>query len=307
MSHDILKIGTRGSKLALWQANHVAAELQNAWPGLEVQVCVIKTKGDKILDVALSKIGDKGLFTKEIENALEAGEVDMCVHSMKDVPTKLASQFQLAAILKRADPRDVLVCPEGLRFEDLPQGVQIGTGSLRRVAQLQALRPDIQLGSVRGNVATRIGKAQDGTFAAVVLAASGIQRLGLEDKITQFFETDQLIPAVGQGAIGVEICRDDERVARYLEAIACPDAMRDVFAERVIMEALEGGCQVPIGAYARQEEDAYRLDAFVASLDGSRMVKVNLQGSADQAHELALQAVEMLKEEGAVEILEELR
>ena len=304
---DTLRIGTRGSELALWQAKHVAAALEAAWPDLTVEVEVIKTKGDKILDVALSKIGDKGLFTKEIENALAAGDVDLCVHSMKDVPTKLADEFELAAMMRRVDPRDALICPAGTRFEDLPKGAKLGTSSLRRVAQLQALRPDVETGSVRGNVATRMSKAEDGTFDAVVLAAAGIKRLGLEEKITALFSVDVLIPAVGQGAIGIEIRKGDQRTAGYLKAIADKETMRDVFAERVLMEALEGGCQVPIGCYARQEEDAYRLDAFVASLDGSRMIKAHMRGAAEEANELAEKAVECLIEQGAREILEDLR
>lgn len=301
-------IGTRGSQLALWQANHVADLLRKAWEGLEVEVMVIKTKGDKILNVALSKIGDKGLFTKEIEDALIAGDIDMCVHSMKDVPTKLAPEFRLAAMTRREDPRDVFICPEGVGFFDLPAGAKVATGSLRRVAQLQALRPDVELCGIRGNVPTRIGKAEDGTFDAVVLAASGVKRLELDYKITHAFSEEDMIPAVGQGAVGIEIRNGDQQIESLLEAIADADTMRDVAAERVVMESLDGGCQVPIGAYARELEDgAYRVDGFVASLDGSKMIRAHATGDVCDSKSLAAQVVDSLCAQGARELLEAIR
>ncbi len=304
---DTVVIGTRGSDLALWQANHVRDLLVQAWPDLDVQVEVVKTKGDKILDVALSKIGDKGLFTKELERTLMDGQVDICVHSMKDMPTVLPDGLKIAAMPQRADARDVLIDFKGLSFDALPVGARVATGSLRRVSQLASLRPDIELCEIRGNVGTRIGKVESGEFDALVLAASGVDRLGLTDGIQQRFSPDTMVPAVGQGAIGIEARSGDDRIARLLEPIKCDRTMRAVSAERHIMRVLEGGCQVPIGAYAREEEGRMDIIAFVGSLDGARIVRAQAQGPVEQSEELAQQAVDDLCAGGAREILEEIR
>lgn len=305
-----LTIGTRGSQLALWQANRIRNLLAESDPELELDIKVIHTTGDRILDVALSKVGDKGLFTKELERALESGEVDLCVHSMKDMPTVLPDGLEIAAMPPRADPRDALVATHPCTFAELPAGARVATGSLRRTAQLRRLRPDVELCEIRGNVDTRVSKVRDGSFDAAVLASAGLERSGLSEFIVERFDTASMIPAVGQGAIGVEIRSDDQQVRSILELIASRETMRDVFAERVVLCALEGGCQVPMGVYARVDPEIvgnYLLDAFASSLDGARMARVHLEGTPEHADELAHQAYDELCAQGAREILEEIR
>lgn len=315
-----LVIGTRGSKLALWQAEHVAARLRAARPELDVTVEVIKTKGDKILDVALSKIGDKGLFTKELEQALFDGRVDVCVHSMKDVPTVLPEGLTLAGCLPRADAYDVLVAPQGTTFANLPSGARVGTGALRRLSQLRALRDDLDYVEVRGNLDTRINKVHEGALDAIVLASAGIHRMGWEREIAATFSVDEMVPAVGQGAIGLEIRADDRRTAEFCALTCCPVTTACVAAERHVMRALDGGCQVPIGAYARFEGAQLVLDAFVGRLDGTLLLKSHLaeplaapRTAAEEpavrsaACALAQRAVDELVAAGARTVLDEVR
>ena len=296
----VVRIGTRGSKLALWQANYVADLLRAAVPDYTFEVEIVKTKGDKILDVALSKIGDKGLFTKELEVGLLEGSVDLCVHSCKDMPTQLPEGLALVAMPPRVDPRDSLVAPT--------EGMTIETS---RVAQLARLRPDVEICEIRGNVDTRIGKVTEGEFDCAILAAAGITRLGLTEHISSIIPVETMIPAVGQGAIVIEARENDEEISQLCATIADANTMRAVEAERIVLAELEGGCQVPMGAHARLEnrdgQDLFVLDAFVASLDGQRLVRTHLEGSVESSQALAKQAVADLREQGAEEILEEIR
>lgn len=301
-----LVIGTRGSKLALWQSEHIKAKVEEI-TGLPVRLKVIKTTGDKILDVPLAKVGGKGLFTKELEVALMAGEVDMCVHSMKDVPTELPEGLYIAAMPERVDPRDVIVSGKGYTLDTLPEGARVGTSSLRRVAQVRHLRPDVEIVDVRGNLDTRMRKAEEGEVDAVILAAAGITRMGWADRITHYVEPEQMISAVGQGAIGVEIREDDEEMRHVMERIGHPETMECVTAERVVMRRLEGGCQVPIGAYARIEGATMVMDAMVGSLDGSTIVRRRVEGPAEDPVGLGERMVQELLDGGAGAILASIR
>lgn len=305
-SREKLTIGTRGSKLALWQSEYIKAKVEEI-TGLPVDLKIIKTTGDKILDVPLAKVGGKGLFTKELEVELMAGTVDLCVHSMKDVPTELPEGLYIAAMPERVDPRDVIVSGADFDLDSLPEGAKMGTSSLRRVAQVRALRPDLEIVDVRGNLDTRMRKAEDGEVDAVILAAAGITRMGWAERITHYIPTPQMISAVGQGAIGIEIREDDEFMRHVMERIGHPETMECVTAERVVMRMLEGGCQVPIGAYCRYEGDALVMDAMVGSVDGTRILRDRLEGPADDPVGLGTRMVERLRELGADAILAEIR
>jgi hydroxymethylbilane synthase len=303
---DHLVNGTRGSKLALWQSEYIKARLEET-AGVSVSLKVIKTTGDKILDVPLAKVGGKGLFTKELEVELMAGTVDLCVHSMKDVPTELPEGCVIAAMPERVDPRDVIVSGAGYDLTTLPDGARLGTSSLRRRAQAVHLRPDLEIVDVRGNLDTRMRKAEDGELHAVILASAGITRMGWAERITSYIPVTQMVPAVGQGAIGVEIREDDEFMRHVMEAIGHPETMECVTAERVVMRMLEGGCQVPIGAYARYAEGTLVMDALVGSLDGTRIVREQLCGDAGEPRALGEAMVERLRSLGADDILAEIR
>lgn len=304
--HKKLVIGTRGSQLALWQANYVKGLLEEI-TGKDVELKIIKTTGDKILDVPLAKVGGKGLFTKELEVALLAGEVDLCVHSMKDVPTDLPEGCVLAGMPQRVDSRDVLVAYEGHTLESLPAGGKVGTSSLRRIAQVRAARPDLEIVDVRGNLDTRMRKAEEGEVDVIILAAAGIKRLGWEDRISSYIPSEIMVSAVGQGAIGIEIREDDEYMLELCKRISDEETLITVEAERVIMNKLEGGCQVPIGAHAYFDGDEIVIDAMVGSVDGDIIKRTQVRGPIAESKELALKAVEELKEMGAVEILAEIR
>lgn len=305
-SRDKLTIGTRGSKLALWQSEYIKAKVETI-TGLPVELKIIRTTGDKILDVPLAKVGGKGLFTKELEVELMAGTVDLCVHSMKDVPTELPEGLFIAAMPERVDPRDAIVSGAGFDLDSLPQGARMGTSSLRRVAQVRALRPDLEIVDVRGNLDTRMRKAENGEVDAVILAAAGITRMGWADRITHYISTEQMISAVGQGAIGIEIREDDEFMRHVMEAIGHPETMECVTAERIVMRMLDGGCQVPIGAYCRYEGDKLVMDGMVGSVDGTIILRDRLEGAADDPIGLGHRMVLRLKELGAVEILAAVR
>jgi hydroxymethylbilane synthase len=302
-----LRLGTRGSKLALWQANHVADLLRRAVPGLEIAIEVIKTQGDKILDVSLSKIGDKGLFTKEIELALLDKRVDLAVHSMKDLPSVLQPGLCLGAVVARENPRDVLLSSHGSGFAELPRGARVGTSSLRRIAQLKAVRPDLNTVDLRGNVDTRIKKMQQQGLHAIVLAYAGIKRRGYEELITEVLPCELLLPAVGQGAIGVEIRSDDENTAAMLALINHEATRLEVLAERSFLRVLEGGCQIPIAALAQIEGDKLSISGMVASLDGSVKYQGDLQGKPEKAEEIGRDLANQLLAAGAREVLSELR
>jgi hydroxymethylbilane synthase len=302
----LLTIGTRGSKLALWQSEYVRARIEGL-TGLEVCIKVIKTTGDKVLDVPLAKVGGKGLFTKELEVELAAGAVDLAVHSMKDVPTELPEGLVIAAMPERVDARDVIVSGAGYTLDTLPEGARVGTSSLRRVAQVRALRPDVEIVDVRGNLDTRMRKAETGEVDAVVLAAAGITRMGWADRITHYIPTTQMVSAVGQGAIGIEIREDDALMADVCARIADPETMICVTAERVVMRTLEGGCQVPIGAYARIVHDMLVMDGIVGSVDGTRILRACVEGDADDPAALGHELVDRLLKLGAAAILAEVR
>jgi hydroxymethylbilane synthase len=302
-----LTIGTRGSKLALWQSNYIKDRLE-AITGLPVALKIIKTTGDKILDVPLAKVGGKGLFTKEIEVELIAGTVDLAVHSMKDVPTELPDGLVIAATPQRVDPRDVIVSGGDHTIDSLPDGARVGTSSLRRRSQLLALRPDVEIVDVRGNLDTRMRKAEDGEVDAVILASAGITRMGWGERITHYIDPEQMVPAVGQGAIGIEIREDDEFMQQVCRELSDPATLTCVAAERVVMRMLEGGCQVPIGAYCRVTgADTLVMDAFVGSLDGGTLLRHTLEGVVGDPVALGEAMVSRLLEMGADEILAEVR
>lgn len=303
-----LVIGTRGSPLALWQANHVAERLRAAFPGLTVRLEAIKTTGDKILDVPLAKVGGKALFVKEIEEALLDHRVDLAVHSMKDVPTELPRGLRIGAVTEREDPHDVLITRTGARFNDLPSGARVGTSSLRRQAQLLHHRPDLQIVGLRGNLDTRIRKLAMEGLDAIVVAAAGVKRLGLMDRITQFLPPDISLPAIGQGAIGIEILDSSaERRAPSMKHIASsldhPDTHVAVMAERAFLRRLGGGCQVPFAAHARILDDRVILLGLVATPDGRRLIHGERQGPRTQGEAVGTALAEDLLSRGAGEII----
>jgi len=305
-SRDKLVIGTRGSKLALWQSEYIKGLVEEI-TGLPVELKIIKTTGDKILDVPLAKVGGKGLFTKELEVELLAGTVDLCVHSMKDVPTELPAGLGIAAMPPRVDARDALVSGAGHTLDTLPRGAKVGTSSLRRIAQVRALRPDVEIVDVRGNLDTRMRKAETGEVDVVILASAGITRMGWADRITGYIPTEQMVSAVGQGAIGIEIREDDAFMTDVMDRIGHGPTMLCVAAERVVMRKLEGGCQVPIGAYAQLDGDTLVMDAVVGSVSGDRILRAHLEGPADQPIALGEKMVAELRELGADAILAEIR
>jgi hydroxymethylbilane synthase len=266
-----LRIASRGSQLALWQASHIAALLRAR--GHEVELRIIKTTGDKITDVALSKVGTKGMFTKEIEEALAAGEADLAVHSLKDLPTELMPGFDLAAVTERQDPRDAFISVAVPRFADLPQGARLGTSSLRRQAQIKALRPDLDIHPLRGNVDTRLRKLESGDYQAIVLAAAGLNRLGRTENVREILSPEVVCPAVGQGALGIETRAGDTRMKEILAFLDHQPTRLATTAERALLRTLGGGCQVPIGAFGEVVNREVRLTAVVARPDGSLVLR----------------------------------
>jgi hydroxymethylbilane synthase len=302
-----LKLGSRGSKLALWQADYVASQLSRVVPDLNVEIKVIKTKGDKILDVALSRIGDKGLFTREIEKELLDGSVDMAIHSMKDLPSQLAPGLCIAAVLERENPADVLISRQGYRFYDLPEGAIIGTSSLRRISQIRALRPDIILVDMRGNVETRIKKMYEQELDGIVLAYAGVKRLGFEDKISDFLPHDIILPAVGQGAIAIEVRQGDSANLELAGSINHEPTDWATRTERSFLRVLEGGCQVPIGCYAEVRGENITVEGLIASLDGCRVFRGSIQGSCQDADVIGQQLAHDLLQKGAADVLAEIR
>jgi hydroxymethylbilane synthase len=303
-----LTIATRGSKLALWQAHHTRDRLIEASGGdLEVEILVLKTKGDKILDVPLAKVGGKGLFVKEIETALLDGRADVAVHSMKDVPAELEPGLHMVAVSERAEPRDAFCSSKADSLQALAQGSVVGTSSLRRGAQVLALRPDLKIKSLRGNVPTRLDKLDAGGFDAIILAAAGLERLGFADRITAKMSLEDSLPAVGQGALGIETRENDEETsALVFKAMNhAKDASR-IEAERAFLHALDGGCQAPMAAYAQYEGDSLVIDALVGEPDGSKILRASRRGTQEQAAELGRGVAADLLEQGAGPILEAL-
>ncbi len=299
-------IGTRGSKLALWQANWVKSEIEKRHPGLEVTLERIKTTGDKITDVPLAQVGGKGLFVKEIEEALLAGRIHLAVHSMKDVPTVFPDGLYLRAITEREDPRDAVLSGTGTPLKDLPQGAKIGTSSLRRQAQILHLRPDFEIIQLRGNLDTRIRKLDEALFDAILLAGAGVKRLGWEERITEYLSPEVCLPAIGQGALGIETRIDDEYINGVTEFFDHPETSTAVRAERALLKRLEGGCQVPIAAYGELDGGELKLTGLVAATDGKTIVKDSLAGPAENPEALGVELAEALLRQGAWEILKDL-
>ncbi len=307
MTTETLRIATRKSPLAVWQAEHVAAALRAAHPGLAVELVGMTTKGDKILDTPLAKIGGKGLFVKELEQGMLDGRADIAVHSMKDVPVELPEGLHLPVIMEREDPRDAFVSNRWASLEELPAGARVGTASLRRQCQLMELRPDLEYLPLRGNVNTRLKKLDAGEYDAIILAAAGLLRLGLAGRIRALLDPAQSLPAIGQGAIGIECRVDDDRVNELIAPLHHqPTALR-VAAERAMNERLEGGCQVPIAGHAVLEEDELWLRGLVGSLDGRTILRAEIRGPARDATGLGVIVADRLLAEGADEILAALR
>lgn len=306
MAREII-IGTRDSELALWQTNWVVDNLKRLNPEFTFRIIEMKTQGDKILDVALAKIGDKGLFTKELEVAMIDKEIDMAVHSMKDLPTKLPDGLTIGAICERFDARDVVVSAQGYTINTLPQGAKVGTSSLRRSAQLLKHRPDLNIFPLRGNLNTRMAKLERENFDAIILAAAGIERLGWRERITERIAYDVCLPAVGQGSIGIEIRQDDEEVYKVVQTLNHVPSEIAIIAERAMLRKLEGGCQIPIGSIGRLDGDNMTLDGVVASLDGKNVLKTVVSGPVSEAARLGEELADKLLEMGAGEILKEVR
>src|SRR5512139_3334934 len=304
-------IGTRGSKLALWQAEWVMSELKGLNPALEVELNKIKTTGDKILDVPLAQVGGKGLFVKEIEEALLSGEADLAVHSMKDVPTEFPQGLHLAVICRREDPRDAFLSQlQGekfriLNFDQLPKGASVGTSSLRRSCQLLSLRPDLRIAQLRGNLDTRLRKLDEGQFDVIILAAAGVKRLGWAARITEILDPSISLPAIGQGAVGIECRRDDRFMNELLAPLDHPETTVCVSAERAFLGRLEGGCQVPIAAHARLEGATIVMDGLVGSVTGDRIIRGTISGPRAEAVALGVKLAEEVLSRGADEILRE--
>ncbi|MTI82566.1 MAG: hydroxymethylbilane synthase [Firmicutes bacterium] len=306
MKREII-IGTRESGLAMWQAKWVCSRLQELNPDYSFTIKGMKTTGDNILDVALAKIGDKGLFTKELELALQRKEIDMAVHSMKDLPTKLPPGLIIGAISPREYPGDVLVSTQKVTLDKLPLGARIGTSSLRRRAQLLKFRPDLEIVTVRGNINTRIRKIEEQNLHGIILAYAGVYRMGFEDMIAQKIPFSICLPAVGQGAMGLEIRDSDPEIVTVINKLDSPEARHAISAERALMKKLEGGCQVPIGALANIEGSTLTMEAVVASLDGKESIRLNLEGPVQKAWELGDQLAQRMLDIGAGEILEKAR
>lgn len=301
-----IRIATRKSPLALWQAHFVKDSLQAAHPGLDVELVTMVTKGDIILDTPLAKVGGKGLFVKELEVAMLEGRADLAVHSMKDVPVDFPEGLGLVTICEREDPRDAFVSNTFASIDDLPQGAVVGTCSLRRQCQLKEYRPDLHIKELRGNVGTRLGKLDAGEYDAIILAAAGLKRLKLEERIRSVIEPEQSLPAVGQGAVGIECRLDDEHLIKLLEPLNHPETANRVAAERAMNLTLEGGCQVPIGSYSLINGDEIWLRALVGEPDGSKVVRGEIKGPVVKAHEMGVTLANQLLDQGAKDILERL-
>jgi len=311
MNKNNVVIGTRSSKLALWQAEWVKAELQRMNPGLGIELNKIKTTGDKILDVPLAKVGGKGLFVKEIEEALLRGEADLAVHSMKDVPTEFPESLYLPSICEREDPRDAFIARRqdaGVRiqkFNDLAQGATVGTSSLRRSCQLLSKRPDLKIAQLRGNLETRFRKLDEGQFDAMILATAGVKRLGWQQRITEVLEPEISLPAIGQGAVGIECRINDEFINQLIAPLNHKETSICVRAERALLKRLQGGCQVPIAAYATIKDGRLIMDGLVGSVIGDRIIKEHLEGNIEDAETIGIALGEKLLLKGADKILAE--
>lgn len=301
-----MKIGTRGSALALTQARGIAERLKNQWPALTVDIVVIKTKGDIMQDVPLAAIGGKGLFVKEIEDALLRGEIDIAVHSMKDVPAEIPDGLEITIVSEREDPRDVLVSKKGAKIEDMSAGARIGTGSLRRGFQLRHLFPHMEIVPLRGNLDTRIRKIQSENLDGIIVAAAGMRRMGWTDRITQYIPVEIMLPSVGQGVLGIEMRNDDTNTRNAASFINHPQTWREVTAERAFLKKLGGGCQLPVAAYAVKKEHTLTITGLLGSLDGKMLIKDEVRGHSKNANALGVMLAERLLAKGGQAILEEL-
>lgn len=306
MSENILRIATRKSPLALWQAYYVRDQLKSHHPELEIELVTMTTQGDKILDTPLAKVGGKGLFVKELETGMLEGRADIAVHSMKDVPVEFPEGLHLAVICEREDPRDAFVSNHYKNLDELPQGARLGTSSLRRQAQIAALRPDLNIIDLRGNVNTRLKKLDDGEYDAIILAAAGLKRLEFDDRISQFIGTDISLPAIGQGAVGIECRSDDSRVNELLAPLNDYKTQVRVLTERAMNERLQGGCQVPIAGYAEFERGVIMMRGLVGRVDGTEIIRGEIAGPPEHAEELGTVLADDLLSRGADKILEEL-
>lgn len=306
MKRKKLVIGTRSSKLALWQANYIAECIRSKYPELEVELCHIVTTGDKILDVPLAKIGGKGLFTKELENAMLANEIDLAVHSLKDMPTQLPEGLLLAAITERVDPGDALISPKYGEIDQLPQGAKIGTSSLRRKAQLLKYRPDLTICDLRGNLDTRLKKMETENLDGIILAVSGLKRLGWEKLITQVLPNEICLPAVGQGALAIEARANDEEVRSIVEFLNHEETRWSVEAERAYLAEAEGGCQIPIGVYGQIKGENLVLEAVILSVDGKRQIRQTISGAPVDGIKFGRVLAQDMLAKGGREILQEL-
>lgn len=302
-----LKIGTRGSKLALWQANWVKSALNTRHPSLSVDLVIIKTKGDKILDVPLAKVGGKGLFVKEIEEALLNGRIDLAVHSMKDMPSEIPKGLCIGAIPERENPQDVLISKKGLLLSQLEPGARIGTSSLRRAAQLLRARPDLRVFPLRGNLDTRLKKLETENLDAIVLAAAGVKRLGLENRITEFLDENIMLPAVGQGALCIEIRQNDPEVAPMVAKLEHRQTRTIIMGERAFLNRLEGGCQVPIAAHGKIDNTRFTLCGLVATVDGKTLIKETFSGPEGSSETIGVELADHLVSLGAKTIMEHLK
>jgi len=302
-----IRIGTRGSQLALYQAEKVKATLQQIFPDLQVELEIIKTKGDKILDVALSKIGDKGLFTKEIENALVDGTVDLAVHSLKDLPTTLPEGLKLGAVLERGEFRDALVSVTGKTLANLKAGDVVATSSLRRIAALLKINNQIIIKDIRGNVNSRLQKMENGYCDAMIMAAAGLQRLGLEKYITEIIDPEVILPAVSQGAIAIETRIGDTEIEALMAKLNHTETWEAITAERAFLAQLQGGCQVPLGCFTEIENDKLTLHGFVASVDGKQYIRETISGELKNGAILGIDLAKKMEEKGATEILNKIK
>lgn len=305
-SPKTLIIATRASRLALWQAEHVRDRIKVLYPNCDVQLLSMTTRGDQILDRTLSKVGGKGLFIKELETALLDGRAHLAVHSLKDVPFDLQHPFALPLILERGDPRDAFVSPKYKELSDLPEGAVVGTSSLRRESQIRARYPHLTVRPLRGNLDTRLAKLDKGEYDAIILAAAGLTRLNLADRIRSYISYEESLPSAGQGALGIEILEERSDVAQWLAPLACPSATSRALAERAVSRVLGGSCQVPLAAYAELEGEQIYIRAFVAEPDGTRVIRADLRGPVEQAVHLGEEVANELLAKGAREILERL-
>ncbi len=302
-----LKVGTRGSKLALWQANWVKSSLEAKHPSLSIELVLIKTKGDKILDVPLAKVGGKGLFVKEIEEALLSDRIDLAVHSMKDMPGEIPKGLCIGAIPEREIPQDVLISRNKKRLSKLGPGAKIGTSSLRRKAQLLHARPDLVVLPLRGNVDTRLKKLETENLDAIILAAAGVKRLGLENRITEYLDENIMLPAVGQGALCIEVRQNDPLVEPIVATLEHPLTRTIILGERAFLNRLEGGCQVPIAAYGEIDKNIFTLSGLVATIDGRTLIKETFSGPENSSEMIGVELAERLISKGAKTIMDNLK